>query len=118
MKARLKGKGIFDVVSMSLFSKTKIPDWFYVVVINTSFMSLYVDNFINNTSHFQINDARQVPIIIPSESQLHKAKELFDNAFDIKRKQLRQETPEEVAVESISIIEASVETLIRSIYRI
>ena len=81
-------------------------------------MSLYVDNFINNTSHFQINDARQVPIIIPSDSQLYKAKELFDSAFDIKRKQLRQEVSEEVAIESISIIEASVEALIRNIYQI
>lgn len=95
-----------------------IPDWFYVVVINTSFMSLYVDNFINNTSHFQINDARQVPIVIPTESQLHKAKELFNNAFDIKRKQLRQELQEEVALASISSIEASVESLVRSIYGI
>ena len=118
MKARLKGKGIFDVVSMSLFSKTLIPDWFYVVVINTSFMSLYVDNFINNTSHFQINDARQVPIVIPSESQLLKAKELFDSAFDIKKRKLRQELLDEVALSSISCIEALVEALVRKIYGI
>ena len=105
-------------MSMSLFSKTQIPDWFYVVVINTSFMSLYVDNFINNTSHFQINDARQVPIVIPSESQLLKAKELFHNAFDVKRRQLRQELQEEVAHASISSIEASIESLVRNIYGI
>lgn len=116
LKARLKGKGIFDVVSMSLFSKTMIPDWFYVVVINTSFMSLYVDNFINNTSHFQINDARQVPIVIPSDTQLLKAKELFDNAFDIKKRQLRQELQEEDAHSSISSIEAMVEALVINIY--
>ncbi len=118
LKARLKGKGIFDVVSMSLFSKTQIPDWFYVIVINTSFMSLYVDNFINNTSHFQINDARQVPIVIPTESQLLKAKQLFDNAFNIKRRQLRQELQEDVALTSISSIESSVESLVKSIYGI
>lgn len=118
LKARLKGKGIFDVVSMSLFSKTQIPDWFYVIVINTSFMSLYVDNFINNTSHFQINDARQVPIVIPTESQLLKAKQLFDNALNIKRRQLRQELQEDVALTSISSIESSVESLVKSIYGI
>jgi hypothetical protein len=93
-----------------------IPDWFYVVVINTSFMSLYVDNFINNTSHFQINDARQVPIVIPSDTQLLKAKELFDNAFDIKKRQLRQELQEEDAHSSISSIEAMVEALVINIY--
>lgn len=118
LKARLKGKGIFDVVSMSLFSKTNIPDWFYVVIINSSFMSLYVDNFINNTSHFQINDARQVPIIIPSEEQLFRAKRLFYNAFEIKRKQLRNELPYDESLILLSDIEASVESLVRRIYKI
>lgn len=79
-------------------------------------MSLYVDNFINNTSHFQINDARQVPIVIPSDTQLLKAKELFDNAFDIKKRQLRQELQEEDAHSSISSIEAMVEALVINIY--
>ena len=38
LKARLKGKGIFDVVSMSLFSKVDLPDWYFVTLINTTFM--------------------------------------------------------------------------------
>ena len=118
LKARLKGKGVFDVVSMSLFSKTNIPDWFYVVIINSSFMSLYVDNFINNTSHFQINDARQVPIIIPSEEQLLQAKRLFYNAFKVKRKQLRNDLPYDESLILLSDIEATVESLVRRIYKI
>ena len=36
---------------------TTLPDWYFVAIINSEFISLYVDNFINNTSHFQINDA-------------------------------------------------------------
>ena len=47
-------------------------------------MSLYVDTFINNTSHFQINDARQIPIIIPSKAQLKVFKTLFDKATKCK----------------------------------
>ena len=46
---------------------TNLPDWYYVALINSEFISLYVDNFINNTSHFQINDARQLPIVIPQK---------------------------------------------------
>lgn len=118
LKARLKGKGIFDVVSMSLFTKTSIPDWYYVFIINTSFMSLYVDNFINNTSHFQINDARQIPIIIPSEAILCQVKELFDYAFDLKKKQMQQQISNEVANQAIAKIEESVELLVSSIYQI
>ena len=70
---------------MSLFTMTKIPDWYYVSIINSDFISLYVDNFINNTSHFQINDARQLPIIIPTSEQLDAFKRLFDRAVIIKK---------------------------------
>ena len=61
----MKDNGVFDVLSMSLFTQTQIPDSYFVGIINSEIISLYVDNFINNTSHFQINDARQLPIIIP-----------------------------------------------------
>lgn len=64
---------------------TKIPDWYYVSIINSDFISLYVDNFINNTSHFQINDARQLPIIIPTPEQLDIFKNLFNHAVIIKK---------------------------------
>lgn len=87
LKARLKGNGVFDVVTMSLFSKTHLPDWYFVCLINTKLISFYVDNFINNTSHFQINDARQLPIIIPTENQLSEMKGIFNNAYRIKQAQ-------------------------------
>ena len=50
-------------------------------------MSFYVDNFINNTSHFQINDARQVPIIIPTEQQLADIKTIYDTSLALKKQQ-------------------------------
>ena len=36
LKARLKGNGVFDVLSMSLFSMNQIPDWYYVCLLYTS----------------------------------------------------------------------------------
>ena len=44
-----------------------------------------MDNFINNTSHFQINDARQLPIIIPNKDTLDKFEKLFNQAVQIKK---------------------------------
>ncbi|MDD4847649.1 MAG: hypothetical protein PHR53_02650 [Bacteroidales bacterium] len=85
MKARLKANGVFDVVSMSLFTQVYLPDWYYVCLINTTLISFYVDNFINNTSHFQINDARQLPIIIPTETQLKKFEMIFQKAVRLKK---------------------------------
>lgn len=85
LKARLKGNGVFDVLSMSLFSMNQIPDWYYVSLINSELISLYVDNFVNNTSHFQINDARQLPIVIPNLKILNKIEQLCKEAICLKK---------------------------------
>jgi hypothetical protein len=88
LKARVKRSSIFDVLSMSLFTQIDIPDWYFVCIINSSMVSFYVDNFINNTSHFQINDARKVPIIIPSKTQLSEFEHVFKTAIKIKQNQI------------------------------
>lgn len=85
LKARIKDKGVFDVLSMSLFTMTAIPDWYYVSLINSEFISLYVDNFINNTSHFQINDARQLPVIIPTQEELSDFQNISQKSIDSKK---------------------------------
>lgn len=85
LKARIKANGVFDVLSMSLFTMTQLPDWYYVCLINSEFISMYVDNFINNTSHFQINDARQLPIIIPSSYELETFRKISRLSIDTKK---------------------------------
>lgn len=85
LKARIKTNGVFDVLSMSLFTMTNLPDWYYVALINSEFISLYVDNFINNTSHFQINDARQLPIIIPQKETFESLQKLVTGCISLKK---------------------------------
>jgi hypothetical protein len=87
LKARIKKNGVFDVLSMSLFTQVYIPDWHFVCMINSRLISFYVDNFINNTSHFQINDARQLPIVIPTKEKLLEFETLFNSAVEMKQKQ-------------------------------
>lgn len=64
---------------------TNLPDWYYVALINSDFISLYVDNFINNTSHFQINDARQLPIIIPQKETFESLQKLVNDCINLKK---------------------------------
>ena len=116
LKARLKGKGIFDVVSMSLFSKIELPDWYFVTLINTTFMSFYVDNFIKNTSHFQINDARQTPIVVPTETQLNSFKTIFDRAYKIKKEQFSDIVSEEKAEMLLEPIHQELNKLVEELY--
>ncbi|WP_277055583.1 hypothetical protein [Treponema socranskii] len=118
LKARLKCKDVFDVVSMSLFSKIDLPDWYFVTLINTTFISFYVDNFINNTSHFQINDARQTPIIIPAESDLAKLKKIFDKAYNIKKQQFSSVISSTKADEMLLRLQKKLDNLVENLYSI
>ncbi len=113
LKARLKGVGVFDVLSMSLFTQTQIPDSYFVAIINSELISLYVDNFVNNTSHFQINDARQLPIIFPSNEVLTKLVGIVNEACSVKAciQGNRQ-------IENLNSIQRSVDEYIRVLYQI
>ncbi|QSH97102.1 hypothetical protein DWB79_04910 [Treponema medium] len=88
LKCRLKTKSINDVKSMSMYGLLdSVPEYFIISVINSTFMSNYVDVFINNTQTFQINDARQIPLVIPNNKQLLQFKYIYEKAIEIKRDQ-------------------------------
>ena len=118
LKARLKSKGVFDVVSMSLYTQTQLPDWYFVCLINTNLMSLYVDNFINNTSHFQINDARQTPIIIPNKESIGQLKRLFDKAQSVQKRLFAQKITSATASVELQELQNMLETTVRELYSI
>ena len=118
LKARLKGNGVFDVLSMTLFTMTQIPDWYYVSIINSELISLYVDNFINNTSHFQINDARQLPIVVPSEVILTSCKAIVDDAIIVKKRSFMGVISPETADHLLKELQHKLDTDIVNLYMI
>lgn len=86
LKARKKGKSIHDVMGMSFFPLLEnIPVYYLITIINSEIIARLVFNFLNNTSHFQINDCRMLPIPIPNDKELKKIKQLFDKAVDIQK---------------------------------
>ena len=96
---------------MSLYSLTnRIPAFYFVCLINSNFISFYVDEFVNNTQTFQINDARQLPIIIPDKAILNKFEELFKRAVQIKKGYLN-----EVKLDSI---QQEIDFLVNNLYAI
>ena len=62
-----------------------INEDYIITLINSTLISYYVDNLVNNTQTFQINDARQLPIIIPSSEDLAHASKLVSEAIELKR---------------------------------
>lgn len=118
LKARLKRNGVFDVLSMTLFTMTQLPGWYYVSLINTEVVRLYIDNFINNTFYFQINDARQLPIVMPTQQQLSEIKEVCDEAFAIKRSFFSSTLSKDEAEEKLACIQKEIDKLALELYQI
>lgn len=119
LKSRLKRNGVFDVLSMSLFTQLdNLPDWYFVCLINSKFISLYVDNFINSTSHFQINDARQLPVIIPNHSILSQFEKLFSKALKTKRLQFNCELSDTESKRKLDEIQKKLDDIMKALYRL
>lgn len=71
---------------MSLYTLSeKAPEDFIITVLNSSFISYYVDTFVNNTQTFQINDARAIPVILPSKNEIAIAKNIVKQAINFKK---------------------------------
>ena len=86
LKCRKKQSSINDVKSMSLFGMSDIvPEDYIIALINSTLFSYYVDTFVNNTQTFQINDARQLPIIVPSAILVDIANRIVNHAIEIKK---------------------------------
>ena len=97
---------------------TELPDWYYVSLINSEFISLYVDNFINNTSHFQINDARQLPIIIPSANELEKFRKISESSIVIKRAMFSSAMSFDIAEEKLNSKQVELDKAVLELYSI
>ena len=118
LKCRLKGKSIHDVKSMSLFSLSeKVPNYYLISLINSKFISLFVDDFVNNTQTFQINDARQLPIIVPTNNQLKRFEDEFNKAYQIKKQQFANEISEKDANELLKPIEQKIDLTVYKLYK-
>ncbi|MBW1615731.1 MAG: Eco57I restriction-modification methylase domain-containing protein [Deltaproteobacteria bacterium] len=117
LKSRIKENGVYDVLSMSLFSMVyAVPNWYIVSLVNSKFISEYVDSFVNSTSHFQINDARQLPIIIPNEKQLKEFKVIFNQAYEIKKKEFSKHITNKESENFLEDIQKKIDNMVYKLY--
>jgi hypothetical protein len=85
LKFRISSKGVNDVGGMALHSLVDLVTQKYIICLcNSQFMNRYTEAFVNFTVNFQINDARQLPIKIPTKEELKWFEILFDDATEIK----------------------------------
>ena len=111
LKFRISSKGINDVGGMSLSSLLLVvPEYYIVCLGNSNFMSRYTEAFVNFTVNFQVNDARQLPIIIPDKITLNKFESLYKQAIQIKKGYSNEE--------KLDKIQQEIDILVNKLYRI
>lgn len=118
-KARLRDAGVFDVNAMSMFiTNSLISEKYLVCLLNSYTIFLYKRNFINSTSAFQINDARQLPIVIPTSDQLVSFEALFDRAVEIKRAQYDDSLSNAELNDKLKQIQLELDEMVSYLYEI
>ena len=121
-KARLKLSSVNDVNAMALYPYEDFNKYlkFYVCLFNSFFVYSYKRNFISGNAAFQINDARQLPIIIPSDETLEKFDRLFDEAYAIKKRQFSSPSSYNANEDEIkmSSIQKKLDDMVNQLYQI
>src|SRR5574344_27943 len=98
LKFCFKGKSVPDVQGMSLFCVSKKVTSAYITAIcNSEIISRYTESFVNSTVIFQINDCKQIPIVIPTTKEL----EHFEHFFIQAKNELQTKTPQLILLQDI-----------------
>jgi hypothetical protein len=104
---------------MSLFSAlSKVPEYYMITVMNSTFSAYYIDSFVNSTSHCTTGDAKLLPILIPNNKQLEMCKSLFDSIIDLKKKSTDSSSIDNDVVQNIDRIEVELDEFVRDLYGI
>ncbi|MBU1060547.1 MAG: Eco57I restriction-modification methylase domain-containing protein [Proteobacteria bacterium] len=68
IKAFFVERGPYSKNIVKFHSMINVSDKIFTAILNSTFISFYIKNFITNTHTLQINDGKQIPVIIPSDS--------------------------------------------------
>lgn len=113
----MKSASVNDVGSMSLSSLVKdIPNFYLVSILNSSLLFDYYREFLNCTVNIQINDIRQIPVIIPTNEQLAELKPLFDRAVELKKSVAKNLASDSDIAAELSQIEGKIDNFVEELY--
>jgi hypothetical protein len=117
IKARLKDKSVNDVGSMSLYVIVNyLNTKFIICILNSNLLFDYYRTFINYSVNIQINDIRQLPIVIPTSKQLKEFELIFDRAKRVQEEKLSGKISEEEAEERLEEIQKELDEKVLKLY--
>ena len=119
LKVKLKQASVNDVGSMSLMTvETNISNRYIIGLLNSNLIFDYYRVFINCTVNIQINDLRQIPIMIPTLEDLHRIVSLVDKAVKNKKLALLENRANFRLTAILKDIEKEIDMKIIQLYRI
>ncbi|RKX58619.1 MAG: hypothetical protein DRP29_06230, partial [Thermodesulfobacteriota bacterium] len=116
IKCRIKEKTVHDVMTMALHSLGIVSNKFIVSIINSKFYYHILKTFINSTAGQQINDFRQLPVIIPTLEQLKEFEAIFDRAYNIQKRKFAGEITEKEAEKQLEEIQKELDEKVEKMY--
>lgn len=117
LKVRFVFNSIYDVGSMRLSSIfSGVPNYYIISIINSFFENKYAELFLNFTLNFQINDARQLPIVIPNSEQLNFFEKIFNSAVSIQKDKFAGNITEKEAEKNLNEIQKELDKFVDEMY--
>ena len=119
LKAKLKLASVNDVGSMSLMPiMAELSSKFIIGLLNSNLIFDYYREFVNCTVNIQINDIRQIPIVLPQREQLKVFELLVDKAISIKKSALEIDSEADYIDTNLLLVEKEIDKAVLSLYRI
>ena len=115
----MKFASVNDVGSMSLSSLAEnIPNYYLVSILNSEFIFDYYREFINCTVNIQMNDIKQIPVVVPSKIQLQELLSNFENAIKLKKSVAKHKATEESISVALCKTEQRINDFVENLYEI
>ena len=86
-----------------------LPSVYFVGLLNSNILFDYYREFVNCSVNIQINDIRQMPIVIPSDNELDALLLLINDAIELKT-----QNQDDLVLK----IEERIDAAVRKLYRI
>lgn len=117
LKVKMKTASVNDVGSMSLSTiYPQTPNYYFISLLNSDLLFDYYRDFLNCTVNVQINDIRQMPILIPNPKQLDDIKAVFSRLYKLKKDQYTLYSAE--CQSEIDKLEMQMNVLVNELYSV
>jgi len=118
IKCRLKDKTVHSTEAMTFMSviSKKASDRYLICLLNSKLFGNYRINFVNVSHHLTTGDAKEFPIIIPTQDKLNEFENIFDRAKRVQEEKFSGKISEKEAEERLEKIQKELDEKVLELY--